>query len=193
MHPFSHSVSFADQLKFYKFYQHSTSPVHLPKMGYGLSIFLQFYTVLKAFKYKQKARKWQVALCIQKGLDKAIKWKLTSRQETDSSAHLDTRRKRQHVSSKSSVRSAQPQSASPLCPNTTRPCALFVLQWYMDNPLACLRKHVFTRALIDYLHLSQCQAVAIRSQLSVSVHVAWDALMSTSAVLGHMIMSIREI
>ena len=53
------------------------------------------------------------------------KRELTSRQETDSSAHLDKGSKHHHVSSNLTVRSAKPQSASQLFSKTRRPGVLF--------------------------------------------------------------------
>ena len=70
-----------------------------------------------------------------------------------SSAHLDKWSK-QHRVLKPTIRSAGPQSASPLFSKTTRSHALFTLQRYMVCPPACLRRRVCTRALIGQAHLS---------------------------------------
>ena len=61
---------------------------------------------------------------------------LTSRHETDSSAHLDKRNKQHHLSSESRFNlHTDPKRLTVVVPNskTTRVRALFTLQWYLDN------------------------------------------------------------
>ena len=64
------------------------------------------------------------------------------------------------------VQSAQPQNASPMFKKkkNTHPPALFALQWYLDNLLACLKRHVCMPALSEGLSSSVHQGVA-RGQL----------------------------
>ena len=52
------------------------------------------------------------------------------------------------------VQSAQPQSALTVFSKPARPCPLFTLQWYLDNPLACLRRCVCMWTLIGLAHIS---------------------------------------
>ena len=51
------------------------------------------------------------------------------------------------------VWSAQPHSTLPLFSKTAHPHALFTLQWYLDNSLACLRRCVCPWVRIGQAHL----------------------------------------